>query len=208
MNKQLEFEIQLQRFKNNLFKENKELSYKTILITSSINMEGKTTIATSFAEMFANSACKTILVDGSADNPYLHKIYKLKNIDGLFTLSQNGGKFGNAIQKTYNEFLDILPAGKYSSTSIDTGNFNNVINVLKTLYSIIIFDSSPVSTRSETLIMASCVDAVILVVESLRTKWQTVQRSIKMMEDVNANLLGVVINKQRYFIPDFLYKGL
>ena len=203
-----EFKSPLEMLRNNLFKDKKNISFKTILVTSSKFKEGKTTIATSLAEMLADNTYKTLIIDGNSENPTLHTIYRLMNEDGFFSLTHGMERECDAVQNTENEFLDILTAGRCNSTSFDKTRFDKCIDQLKNLYDVIIIDSSSLSVGSNTLALASYADAVILVVESLRIRWQTVQRSIEQMKNVNANLLGVVINKQKYFIPSYLYKYL
>ncbi len=56
--------------------------------------------------------------------------------------------------------------------------------------------------------MASKVDGVILVVEAEKTKWRTARHVREQIERVGGNILGIVFNKRRYYIPQSIYKYL
>ena len=72
----------------------------------------------------------------------------------------------------------------------------------------VIVDAPPVVLCPETLPLAPFVDGVVLVVHSGRTKRETVQRSIKQLQQIQGRVLGIVLNRKRYFIPDFIYRRL
>jgi Mrp family chromosome partitioning ATPase len=71
-----------------------------------------------------------------------------------------------------------------------------------------VVSAPPVVVCPETPPLAPFVDGVVLVVHSGRTKRETVERSVKQIQQFQGRVLGVVLNRKRYYIPDFIYKRL
>jgi len=79
---------------------------------------------------------------------------------------------------------------------------------LKKEFDLVLIDSSPLTLSPDGLAIASKVDGVILVVEAEKTRWQTVKKVRDNIAIVGGNILGVALNKRRYYIPQFIYKYL
>lgn len=79
---------------------------------------------------------------------------------------------------------------------------------LKLNFDLVLIDSLPLSISPDASAIASKVDGVILVLEAEKTKWRTARHVRERMESVGGNILGIVFNKRRYYIPQFIYKYL
>ncbi len=207
MNKKRVFENQLRKLKHILF-SNGNFIYKNILITSSVDGEGKTTIATALASMLAEKRYKILLVDINSNNPCLDKVFKLENKGSVSNILVNGKELDSSIRTTEGGFLSVLTFCAGNTTFSEPEKVVKLVDYLKNKYDLVIFDSSALSHKNESLLFAPYLDAVILVVEALKTKWHTVKQAQDELKESDVNLLGIVINKKRYFIPDFLYKRL
>ena len=75
-------------------------------------------------------------------------------------------------------------------------------------YDTVIIDAPPIVLSPETPPLAPFVDGVVLVVHSGRTKRETIDRSIKQIRQFQGRVLGVVLNRKRYYIPRFIYRRL
>jgi protein-tyrosine kinase len=72
----------------------------------------------------------------------------------------------------------------------------------------VIFDSAPVIGFADTQSLCTKVDGVILVVNYDKTRRQVALRAKKELEEAGANILGVIINRRKYYIPDWIYRRL
>jgi Mrp family chromosome partitioning ATPase len=72
----------------------------------------------------------------------------------------------------------------------------------------VLVDAPPIVGSPEAPPMAAIVDGVVLVVKSGKTKREVVQRSLDMIAQFDGNVLGVVLNRKKYYIPDFIYRRL
>ena len=79
--------------------------------------------------------------------------------------------------------------------------FSGFCQNLRTDFELVLIDSPPLTVSPDGLAVAGKVDGVILVVEAEKTRWQTVRRVKDNISRVGGNILGVVLNKRRYYIP-------
>ena len=75
-------------------------------------------------------------------------------------------------------------------------------------YDVIVVDAPPVFSAPETPPLTSMVDGVVVVLKCGKTKREIVQRSLTMINQFSGNILGVVLNRKKYYIPEFIYKRL
>jgi Mrp family chromosome partitioning ATPase len=85
--------------------------------------------------------------------------------------------------------------------------FVNVLQEMKERYDFIIIDSSPLS-YAETSVLASKVDGVVLVLEAEKTSWETAQSAHQKLKSSNVDLMGVILNKKKYHIPESIFRLL
>ena len=72
----------------------------------------------------------------------------------------------------------------------------------------VLFDSPPINSFNDSIALAHRVDAVVMVVEAEKTRWEVAQSAKQRVESGNGKILGIVLNKRRYYIPKFIYKRL
>ena len=169
---------------------------KTILVTSSDNKEGKSTICGNLALSFAQNKRKVLLVDCDLRTPSLHKMFNVSNVYGLTEVLLGTKKIDEAV-KNYNNKIDILPAGTISSDPselLESDELIELLEVLKEKYDLIILDSSPVRVVSDAQILAAKVDGTILVAKKNKTKLENIKEAKDLLKRVGANLVGVVLN--------------
>jgi Mrp family chromosome partitioning ATPase len=79
---------------------------------------------------------------------------------------------------------------------------------LRANFELVLIDSAPLAISPDGLAIASKVDGVVLVVEAEKSRWQTVKRLRDSIHRVGGNMLGVVLNKRRFYIPQSIYRHL
>ncbi len=170
---------------------------KTLLITSAQASEGKSTIALNLAYVLAKSGKKTLLMDCDLRRPVLHTIFETKRKPGLTDLIIDKVAIESVIIPTPVENLYFLPAGTTPPSPADLLNSNlteELLSSLKQDFEYIIIDTPPVLIAADTLILASKVDGVLLVVYAERTKRETVKDAMEVLQNTPGKLLGCVLN--------------
>ncbi len=180
---------------------------KTVLIASGRAGEGRTTTAIAVAHTLATeSNARVLLVDADTESPSLHECFELEQTPGL-SASLAGGET-DAIVKSGIDRLDVLPAGEALDKTARAFSSGGVVNLLQEWsehYDHIILDSSPVLTTSVPTSLAPHVDGILLVAACEGTKWQVLETAQGKLLGAGGKVLGVILNKRRYYIPKFLY---
>ena len=173
---------------------------KVIGITSSLPNEGKSTVASNFAELMAHAGRKVILVDGDLRNPTLSRKLVSKPEVGL--LEVIGGKV-DLREAIYTDklsgmaFLPVVIESRlaHSSEILASEVFRQLIEVLRKTYDYVIIDFPPLVPVVDVRATTNIVDSYVYVIEWGRTKINLVQRQLGSAPEIFDRLLGVVLNK-------------
>lgn len=172
---------------------------RTILVTSSIPGEGKTTTAANLAAVFAQAGQSTILVDCDLRKPGVHKIFNLPNATGLTTLIRNeGAAVAEVAQTTEQEHLLIVTTGVLPPNPaelIRSGRMKATLQQLAQAADFVIVDSPPLQAVTDAAILSSLVDGTVLVVDAGRTRSGAVRSGREALAKVGARVLGVTLNR-------------
>ena len=176
---------------------------KTILITSSVPGEGKSFISSNLAITFAQNNSKVLLIDCDMRKGRLHKIFNVDNQKGLSDLliDEINTDLKQYIQKTDIDNLSVITMGTVPpnpSELLASAKHKVVMEMLKNKFDYIIYDGTPVNPVTDSIIMASLVDKVVIVSAIGDTDVETLQNTKQSLENVNANIAGVVANKAPY----------
>ncbi|MBI2849172.1 MAG: CpsD/CapB family tyrosine-protein kinase [Chloroflexi bacterium] len=174
---------------------------QTLLVTSTNPEEGKSTVLANLSITFAQTGSKVILVDCDLRRPSLHRYFGLKDSAGLTNLVVDSAAKQLPLQDSGIPNLLILPSGPLPpnpSEILGSRRMTEVIEQLKTEADYVFFDSPPVVAVTDAAVLAPRVDGVLLVVYAGKTKRDLAQKAKTLLDKVNANLLGVVLNNVRY----------
>ena len=171
---------------------------KSILITSTIPTEGKTIVSVNLAGSFAQAGKKTLLLDCDLRKPRIHNIFSFERYPGLSDYLFSNVTFEEIIRKTKLEFLDVMTSGTIPpnpSELLGSLQMKNFIDKLKTHYDIIIIDSPPFISVTDSEILFNITDGTILVARSNMTPADAFLKTYKRLYNLNPhNLLGCVLN--------------
>jgi len=184
------------------------LSCKTILVTSSIPGEGKTTNAANIAIVFAQEGKKVLLVDADMRRPAIHYTFELLNISGLSSVLIQSDKLNEAIQETYIEGLFVLTSGPNPPNPVEllaSEMMDTLIEKMIAYYDVIIFDTPPVNSVTDAQILANKTDGVLLIVNTGVVEKSSVVKAKNSLLIAQAKILGVVMNN--YALPKEQYKS-
>lgn len=177
---------------------------KSILITSSMPGEGKSFIAANLAVAFAQSGKKTLLVDCDIRKGRQHYIFGTHNHKGLsnLLLEDVKEKYKEYIHKTKVENLSVMFRGvtpPNPSELLGSAKNKELVNILTSHYDIVIYDSAPIDGGlTDSLIMSTFIDGVLVVCKHKSTPISVLTSTKRSLENVNANILGVVVNQTDY----------
>lgn len=187
-----------------------DANIKTILFTGTKHASGCSNTATGFAISLANTfQHRMLLVDMNLRTPGIHKFFENHNTQGLFDLflKQQPRIDHNAERNLYvvtcNRDLTDQIDGFFSSERLE-----EFLKKMRKNFDYVILDGPPVTLSPESRVIGAKVDGVILTLESGNTRKQVALRAKQEIEDAGGQLLGVVLNKRRYYIPKWIYKWL
>ena len=192
------------RLLQNLRRIDARSELKSVLLTSSVVGEGKSTISSLLAITAARKGQRTVLVDCDIRRPALHRLFRLERARGLVEVLGEGVSYKDVVKKTSLENLDIITAGKvtaHPSELFNTASIDALVRELKFYYDLLIMDSPPVLPVSDPMMLAQSVDGVILVIKAGETAREIVLRSVEIMRSNRTNILGVVLNNARNRLP-------
>jgi len=171
----------------------------TLLLTSAEQTLDKSLTAANLAVTMAQAEQRVLLVDCDLRQPTLHTIFGLSNEQGLTSaiLDQEAPL---AIQPTEVLGLSLLPSGPLPPRPADllgSRRMEGLLNRLRQIADIVIFDTPPVQPFTDALVLATRVDGVLLVIQAGRSRRDRVREARQKLEKVKANLLGVVLSGAR-----------
>jgi capsular exopolysaccharide synthesis family protein len=171
---------------------------KTLVVSSPNPMEGKTTTAVNMAIAFSQLGSPVLIIDGDMRKPRIHKVFNGANGVGLSNFLSGNAELKSIIKTSNVPNLFYIPAGPIPpnpSELLGSNLFKNMLQFLGKTFDQIIFDSPPVLTFGDSLILSNSVDGVVLVALSGKTPRETLHQSKNALHQVNAKILGVVVNQ-------------
>lgn len=190
------------RIYNNIIFSSPKSSNKVVLITSTKQGEGKSTVSINLAATFAEAGYRVLLIDTDLRRPNSHILTGESIEPGITELFFDKIPVTDAIKKSVIPRLDILTAGRdgYNPvTIVQSEKFASIINKLKPLYDHIVIDTPPygVITDSAPLIQRVS-DVVVVVTRFGDTRENELNHTIEILELIHAKIVGTVITKYNH----------
>ncbi len=189
-----------------------------IAFTSSDFGEGVSTIVSKLAITLSKSCGgKVLIVDANFAIPSIHEIFGVSLSPGLGEFLINGGESDVPIQPSPINNLYILSAGDIignPTSKFDSPMFFELLHKWKSQFKFVLFDTSPMQCdmkqcdMNSSVRLASLVDGTILVIASEFVRREVAQNIKQRLVNSDVNILGVVLNKTKYYIPKFIYNRL
>lgn len=184
---------------------------KSLLITSSLPAEGKTTTAVNTAISLAQTGAKVLVIDADMRRPRLHSVFNVSNAAGLSSILASEMSDADIVATAQFEpesNLYLLPSGPIPPNPAELIGSEQMVNLLRVMqneFTHVVVDSPPIASFTDGVLVASLVDAVILVVHSGKSSRQVVKRSRQLLMDIGAKISGVVLNNVNLRSQDNYY---
>jgi exopolysaccharide transport family protein len=182
---------------------------KTILITSALPQEGKSTTSINTAIVLAQKGTRVLLIDADLRRPSIHKTLGMGPRTGLSNVLTGSATLKQTIvRSSILPSLFILPAGTPPPNPAEllaSSNMRDVLAELREEYDHIVVDTPPTLSVTDAVVMSTRADAVVLVIRCGQTTKQALRRSRDLLIQVNARVCGVLLNAVDLDSPDYYY---
>jgi capsular exopolysaccharide synthesis family protein len=174
-----------------------EKPIQTLLVTSSMAQEGKTTIALNLAAAYAQSGYSTVLVEADLRRPSLHRIFGVSGTDGLTTVIIGDANLTSSLRVGEIAGLQCLVAGAIPPNPVElleSEQMRDVLSRLRSQFDMVVVDSPPVMPVADSLALATMCDGVVAVARAGKTNRDRLVEAIKQIERSNGHFIGVIMN--------------
>ncbi len=202
---------QYRRLRENIKTIAKKDQLKTIAITSSAANEGKTLTSLNLAvAMTKDVDCKKVLlIDCDLRRGTVESSLGMESKVGLSDFLHVNADVENIIYKTKINKLSIIPKGKITDDPADllaSSKMKTLLKKVKEKFDIIILDTAPAISVSDSGIVCSQADGTIMVIRTGKTQRGIVKHATELLEQSKVNLLGYVLTHIEYPIPEYIYR--
>lgn len=192
--------------RTNLQYMKKSNSCQTLVITSTVQGEGKSFVAANLAVTFAQASKKTLIIDADMRRPRQHTIFGVDMFPGLsnylsgvnLSRSRHETSIKECIYATKIDNLYMMPSGNIPpnpSELLQSRKLNALLNEIEPNFDVIIFDGAPCLLVTDSTIISRVVDATILVASQNKTKMDDLKEAKRRINHVGGHIAGVVLNR-------------
>ncbi len=170
---------------------------KTLMITSAVPGEGKTTTAVNMAVTMADRGIRVLLVDTDLRRPNVHRVLRMERGPGLADVLRQRMDPLDVVRSTRIENLSVVSSGRVPpnpSELIGSEQMARVMQRLSKEFDLIICDAPSVLVVTDPVLLATHVETCIMVVSTNNARRETVVRANHLLETANVNVVGVVVN--------------
>lgn len=183
--------------RTNLMYTNVDREIRVLLFTSGGPGEGKSLVIANLAVVMAQAGKKVILVDCDLRKPVVHEIFQLSNENGVTKYVTGYCTWEEAVQDTQVPNLSVLTSGPIPPNPaelVGSKRMDGLVSMLRDRFEVVLIDSPPVMAVTDSIILGSKADGVVVVIRSGMAKNAAVTETCEQLKKAGANLVGTVLN--------------
>jgi succinoglycan biosynthesis transport protein ExoP len=174
---------------------------KTLVITSCVPSEGKSTTAINLAVSLAQTGARVLVIDADMRRPTVHSSFGIENRGGLSNIlshEMSSAETLALVQKEKVSGLYLLTSGPIPPNPaelVGSEQMRKLLIELGSTFDHIVIDTPPIASFTDGVLLSAIADGVILVIHANECSRKVIQRSQQALQEVRARLLGVVLNR-------------
>ncbi|MBT2517542.1 polysaccharide biosynthesis tyrosine autokinase [Streptomyces sp. ISL-90] len=172
----------------------------SIVVTSSVHFEGKTSLATNLAFVVAGSGARVLLIDADLSTPRVAEVFSRDGSLGLTTVLVDSVPFRSAVQSWPGSTLDILPSGEVPPNPVEllaSSGMSELIREVVGEYDLVVIDTAPVLSGAEATVIARQVDSTVVVADIKRVRRAQLRATLEALGRADAHIAGVILNRRK-----------
>jgi capsular exopolysaccharide synthesis family protein len=170
---------------------------QTLLVTSCVPREGKSTTVANLGVTFAMAQKRVLIVDADLRRPILHRLFGIPNTQGLTHTLSDTVEFDQVFNPTKIANLWVVTCGiipPNPSELLGSQKMKVFLERAKQQFEIILLDSPPISSLADASVLGAIVDGVLFIVKVNMANRDLIEKAKEQLETVGANIIGVVLN--------------
>lgn len=183
--------------RTNILFSNVDQPHKTLVVTSSATKEGKSTTVANLAITMSQMGSRILIIDADLRRPTIHSLFHISRQVGLTGALLGTYTLDEVIKPSGIENLDIITAGDIPpnpSELLSSQALRNALTTLSERYDLVLIDSPPTIAVTDAAVLSTRTNGVLLVVSSGCVTRKELMHAIQLLENVKANLLGILLN--------------
>ncbi|MBA5873184.1 MAG: hypothetical protein GDA66_01355 [Nitrospira sp. CR1.2] len=197
-------ELELRHAAQHVIRAYHERGLRTILVTSALRGEGRSYLADALARVLADQKFRMLLITFEADGP--EKSAGSEAVAAVKRSPDSGRLLQESPEPTDWPHLDRLLIRQKEGTALERAeHLAEAAKTMRDRYDVIVSDGPALTSFPEMRVAIAGIDGTILVIEAERTVSVAAARTVSAIEAAGGHLLGLVLNKRRYIIPDWIY---
>ena len=200
-----------QRLKHNLRSFFPEARKKALMFVGSTSGEGTSTVVATFGTVLSSSGESVLLVDANLRHPSLHDMFGVERVGGVTEVLFNSLDVKAAKKNTRFSNLSVVTSGLPASNpalALGSKNLCLMIERMKDEAEWVLIDAPAVNEFNDAMALCSEVDGAVFVIQAEKTKREVAQKAKQRLEDARVNVVGVVLNRRKLYIPGWMYRRL
>lgn len=173
---------------------------RSVLFTSSLPGEGKSSSAINLAHVMAQSGNRVLLIDADLRRPSVAKYLGLEGSAGLTTVLIGEASIEDVSQPLETNGLDVLTSGPIPpnpSELLGSNHMEDLLRAAKAMYDFVVVDATPLLAVTDAVVLSRIVGGTVVVAQSERVTRNQLAQALEKLDAVDARLLGVALNRLR-----------
>jgi capsular exopolysaccharide synthesis family protein len=180
-----------------------------MVVASALPGEGASTVARNVAQLLAQGA-PTVLVDANLRAPSQHAAFGVPRDRGLAELLSGSARLEEVLKRLPSAgILSLVTSGApegNAALALGSEVARESVTALRADFRWVVVDTSPITAIAESGGWFGLADGVVLVVQASRTRWEAAEHALRIIEESGGRVLGAVLNRRKFYLPEAIYK--